>query len=211
MSSPAKLHSLSCSALWPCVLLASVVALVGCKKLHHTDLTPLDQAGMYFNSVEQLRQLGVTEPEVAQLVPARQAGLTDQTCIALVQIVHGRHEQFNDGQAVAGLLGAGLEERSVLELERLDQLGLWSGEAQAMRLSGLSDQVILAVAMRRAAHQPVVSSPKVTALQNAGLSEKQILADIDGGITDSQADAVIAERTNAAGGHGFVRQRGRRR
>lgn len=211
MSSPAKLHSLSWSALWPCVLLASLVALVGCKKLHPADLTPLDQAGMYFNSVEQLRQLGVTEPEVAQLVPARQTGASDQTCIELVQIVHSRHEQFNDGQAVAGLLGAGLEERSVIELARLNQLGLWSGEAQAMRLSGLSDKVILAVAMRRAAHQPVLSSAKVAALQNAGLSEKQILADIDGGVTDAQADAVIAERTNAAGGHSFVRQRGRRR
>lgn len=211
MSSRRKLHSRSWPPQWSCVLLASVAALVGCKKLHRTDLTPLDQAGMYFNSVEQLRQIGVTDAEVAQLVPARQAGVSDQTCIQLVQIVHSRHEQFSDGQAVAGLLDAGLAESSVLELARLNQLGLWSGEAQAMRLSGLSDEVILAVAMRRAAHEPVLSSAKVTALQNAGLSEKQILADINGGTTDAQADAIIAERTNAAGGHNFVRQRGRRR
>ena len=165
---------------------------------------------MYFNNVEQLRQLGVSDSEVAQLVPARQAGVTDDTCIELVRIVHTRHQPFTDGQGVAGLVGAGVAENSVLELARLNQLGLWSGEAEALRLSGLSDQVILAIARRRAAAQPVLSSAKIGALKNAGLSEAQILADINSGISDEQADKIIAERNYAAGGHSFVRQRGRR-
>ena len=192
-------------------MLLAVVALTGCKKLHLTDLAPLGQAGMYFADVEQLRQLGVSDTEVAQLVSARQAGVTDGTCIELVRIVHMRHRLFTDGQAVAGLVHAGIEENTVLELARLDQLGLWSGEALALRLSGLSDSVILAVARRRAAAQPVLSGAKVAALKNAGLSEAQILIDINGGIGDDQADRIIAQRNYAAGGHSFVRQGQRRR
>ena len=166
---------------------------------------------MYFNNVEELRQLSVTDSEVAQLVSARQAGVTDESCVELVHIAHMRHQLFTDGQAVAGLVGAGLAENTVLELARLNQLGLWSGEAQALRLSGLSDTVILAIARRRAAAQPVLSGPKVAALKNAGLNETQILGEINSGISDEQADRIVAERNYAAGGHSFVRQGRRRR
>jgi hypothetical protein len=69
--------------------------------------------------------------------------------------------------------------------------------------------VLLAIARRRAADQPVLSSAKVAALKNAGLSEAQILADINSGIDDAQADRIITERNYAAGGHSFVRQRRR--
>jgi hypothetical protein len=197
-------------AAWPVCILLAASSLAGCQKLHRTDMTPLVQAGMYFNNVEQLRQLGVSDGEVAQLVAMRQAGVTDETCIELFRIAHMRQQLFTDGQAVAGLRGAGLAENSALELARLNQLGLWSGEAQALRLSGLSDQVILAIARRRAAAQPVLSAAKVAELKNASLSEAQILADINSGISDEQADRIIAERDYAAGGHSFVRQRRRR-
>ncbi len=166
---------------------------------------------MYFSNVEQLRQLGLADSEVPQLVSLRQAGVTDDACIELVRMAHAQHQLFSDGQAVAGLLNAGVDEKTVLELARLNQLGLWAGEALALRLSGLSDQVILAVARRRAAAQPVLSSVKVSALKNAGLNEAQILADINSGISDQQADKIIAERNYAAGGHSFVRERGRHR
>jgi hypothetical protein len=200
------------AASWPLCILA-IAGITGCQHLHRTDLTPLDQAGMYQTSVEQLRQLSVSDSEVAQLVPARRAGVTDDTCIALVRIVHTRHQPFTDGQGVAGLVTAGVGENSVLELAQLNQLGLWSGEAEILRLSGLSDQVILAIARRRAASQPVLSSAKIGALKNAGLTEPQILADINSGISDEQADKIIAERNYAAGGHNFIheiRQRRRR-
>jgi hypothetical protein len=166
---------------------------------------------MYFSNVEQLRQLGLSDSEVPQLVSVRQAGGTDTTCIELIRIAHMRHQLFTDGQAVADLASAGVAEKTVLELARLNQLGLWAGEAQALRLSGLSDEVILAVARRRAAAQPVLSSVKVSALKNSGLSEAQILADINNGTSDAQADKIIAERNYAAGGHSFVSERRRRR
>jgi hypothetical protein len=194
---------------WPACALLFAAALTGCKQLHPTDLTPLNQAGMYFTNVEQLRQLSVSDSEVAQLVPAHQAGVSDDDCIELIRIARSRNQPFADGQAVAGLLNAGVSEKSVLELDHLDQLGPWSGEALVLRLSGLSDQVILAIARRRVADQPVLSSAKVSALKNSGLSEAQILADINSGISDAQADRIIAERNYAAGGHSFVRQRRR--
>lgn len=191
--------------------LLAALGLGGCKRLHHTDLTPLDQAGMWSSSVDTLRQFQVNDAEVRQLALARQGGLSDDACVSLVRIAHGRQGAFTDGQAVAGLFGAGLAEDSILELARLNQLGLWAGEAEAMRLANLSDQVILTVARRRAAGEPVLSSAKVADLRNAGLSDKEIIQDIENGTTDEEADAIIARKNYAAGGHSFVPNRGRRR
>ncbi len=53
-----------------------------------------------------------------------------------------------------------------------------------MRLAGLSDQVILAVARRRAAGKPVLSGPSLTQLKNAGWNEAELLSLIDRGATD---------------------------
>jgi hypothetical protein len=174
-------------------------------------MTQLNQAGMWFNSVEQLRQLHVTNQEVQQLVVARQAGLTDPACVELVRIAHGREEPFAGGQSAAALLEAGFREASILQLARLNQLGVWSGEAQAMRLAGLADSVVLAAAARRAAGQPVLSSRKVADLQNAGLTQKEIINEVNRGATDAEADEIVFRRNYAAGGHSFVHQRGLRR
>ena len=184
----------------------------GCGKLKRSaDTKALDQAGMWFNSVSELQQLGVTDVEVQQLLPVRQAGASDATCIELVRIAHERHQAFADGPAIANLVDAGFQENSVLALARLDQLGLFTGEAEAMRLAGLSDGVVLAVAQRRAEGKPVLSSAKIADLRNAGLSEKEILAQINSGATDAQADDLIYRRNYLAGGHSFVHQTGRRR
>jgi hypothetical protein len=191
------------------VLLAAL-AFSGCQKIHQSDMMPLNRAGMDFGSLEQLRKIGVSDSEVAELVPVRQSGITDDACLQLVRLAHERHQSFTDGQDVAGLRGAGLRQDSILELAQLNQLGLWTGEAEVLRLSELSDQVILAVARRRAAGEPVLSSAKITSLKNAGLSESQILADINSGMNDQQADKIIADKNYAAGGHSFVRETRRR-
>ena len=191
-------------------LLAASLTLGGCKKIHRTDMTALDTAGMGFTNVEQLRQIQVTDAEVQQLAIVRQSGFTDQTCIELVRIARGRNQPFADGLTIAGLAGAGFQESSVLTLARLNQLGLWAGEAEAMKLAGLSEEVILDVARRRAAGLPVLSSAKVAALRNVGFSDAQLMPEIDQGITDTQADEIIARRNNAAGGHSFIHQTGRR-
>src|ERR1700680_4178140 len=126
-------------------------AVTGCSNARHTDTTPLDQGGVYFQGVEQLRQFKITNPEVQQLVVARGAGLDDASFIELariarLRIARARQQPFAAGDTVAGLLGAGFKQDSVLTLARLGQLESWAGEAQALRLSRLSDDVILAVA-----------------------------------------------------------------
>jgi hypothetical protein len=84
-----------------------------------------------------------------------------------------------------------------------------AGEAQIMKLAGLSDEVILALARRRNAGQPALSSAKAAALRNVQLTNAQILDAVNRGTTDAQADAIIAQRTRAA--KTFIRQRGTRR
>jgi hypothetical protein len=192
-------------------LLGLLLALPGCKSAPpKTDSTPLEQAGMYFDGIQQLHALNLSQGEVAQLAQARQAGLTDQDCVDLINLARRRDQPFQDGDGVAGMMRAGLQEKSVMTLAHLNELGPFAGEAQAMKLAGLSDDVILAVARRRNAGQPALSSAKAAALRNAALSNAQILDDVNNGFTDAQADAIITQHERAGGGHGFVHQAGTR-
>lgn len=186
-------------------------ALAGCGNARHTDTSALDQGGAYFQGADQLRELKVTNPEVQQLVVARGAGLDDASCIELVRIARARQQSFAAGDTVAGLLGAGFKETSVLTLARLGQLESWAGEAQVLHLSGLADDVVLAVARRRAAGQPVLSTRKIADLQNVGLNQTELIAEINRGASDAEADDIIMRRNYYAGGHTFVHQRGMRR
>src|SRR5574337_1621961 len=154
-------------ALIAALLLAALFPS-GCKHLRQTDMRPLDQAGMWFRSVEELRRLRVTDAEVAELVKVRQAGVSDDACVELMRIARARQQPFSSGDSIAGLRRVGVEESTVLELARLDQLGLWVGEAQAVRLTGLSDRVLLAVARRRAAGRTALSGRAIAKLKNAG-------------------------------------------
>ena len=94
----------------------------------------------------------------------------------------------------------------MLELAHLNQLGLWAGQAQALRLAGLSDKVILAVAQRRSQNLPVLSEKTLGELNNAGVSDAAIQDMVQNGVTEEQASYYIAQRQRAAGGHGFVYQ-----
>ena len=133
-------------------LLASLFLLAGCSKVHQTNMSPLDTAGM---------------------------------------------------------LGAGLKESSVLAIVRLDLLAEFAGEAQAMRLAGISDDVVLNIARRRAKGETVISGSRLAGLRNVGYSNVELVAALDRGITDKQAQEAIARHTN--GPRTFVHQAGRRR
>ena len=78
-----------------------------------------------------------------------EAGLSDPSCVVLIKLARSRHKPFDDGQSIADLLATGSSEQTVVELAHLNQLGLWAGEARALRLAGLSDKVIVATAQRR--------------------------------------------------------------
>ena len=165
---------------------------------------------MWSNSVSELRTLNVSNAEINELTKARQGGLSDPSCVELIRLGRSRQQPFSGGQSIADLLAAGSSEQTVLELARLDQLGLWAGQAQALRLAGLSDKVILAVAQRRSQGLPVLSGEKLGELKNSGASETVILDFIQKGITEEQASRYIAIREHKAGGTGWVYQ-GRRR
>jgi len=193
--------------------LAVALALLfvpACKKVRRADTRALDQAGMWFNKIEELRQMEITDAEVAELAKVRQSGVSDAGCLELMHLARARKQPFATGDAIANLRRVDVSEATILELARLDQLGLWVGEAQAMRLAGFSDQVILAVARRRAAGKPVLSGPSLTQLKNAGWSEADLLSFIGRGTTDEQAAQMVAAHQRAITPSGFVRQRGRR-
>jgi hypothetical protein len=198
--------------LWLGLLLALLLPLAACKRAEQTNTQPLDDAGMWFNSVSELRSMNVSNAEISELAKARQAGLSDPSCVELIRLARSRQQPFSGGQPIANLLSAGSSEQTVLELARLNQLGLWAGEAQALRLAGLSDKVILAVAQRRSQGLPVLSGETLGKLKNAGANDTAIVDMVRKGITEQQASNYVAQREHTAGHQGFVYQgHGRRK
>jgi hypothetical protein len=191
-----------------CVLFFSI----GCHQHPLTDYRPLDQAGMWSSGLEDLKKLNTSDSEVAQLVKAKQARLSDDTCVALVAAAHEKKHPFISGESTANLAGAGYSEDQILQIAKADQLDTISGDAVALRLIGLSDSFVQYILQRRLQGHPTVSSPEIARLKNTGLTEKKILDQIKSGLTDAQADREIAAREAArdGAGAGFVRIRGRR-
>lgn len=194
------------------LLLALSALLVGCKQHPLTDYRPLDQVGMWSDSVEQLKKLNVSDSEVLQLVTLKTAGISDDACIQLVSMAHDRKEFFVSSSSVKSLAGANFSEAQILELARAGQLDTLSAEAVTLRLIGLSDSTVQMVLHRRLANQPTMSSGEISRLKNTGLTEKQVVERIQNGMTDAQADKEIALR-EAQRNHantGFVRVHGRK-
>ena len=191
----------------PCgFLLASIALFSSCKPAQKPNTEQTDQLAMWLDSVPQLKTMNISNAEVAELTKAHQAGLSDPSSVVLIQFARDRKLPFADGQAIADLLNAGSSEATVLELARLNQLGLWAGEARAIRLAGLSDKILLAVAHRRSQNLPVISGQKLAELKNTGVPDAKILEMIQKGDTDGTATKYIAQRERAAGGHSFVYQ-----
>lgn len=201
---------LSCSAgfrqLSRGAVLACLALLCSCKSAPKPDTDQADQMAMWLDSVPQLKSLGVSNAEIIELNKAHQAGMTDAASVVLIQSARARKQPFADGQSVTDLLNAGSSEQTILELARLNQLGPWAGEARAIRLAGLPDTVILAVARRRSQSLPVLSGEKLGELKNTGVSDATILEMVQKGDTDATATKFIAARERAAEGHKFVYQ-----
>lgn len=186
-------------------LLAVAVVLAACKPAQKPE-DEASQVALWLTSVPELKPLNVSNAEFAQLSKAHEAGLSDPSSVTLIKLARARQKPFTDGQSIADLLNAGSSEQTVIELARLNQLGLWAGEASAMRLAGLSDKIILAVAKRRSQNLPVLSGGKLAELKNAGASDAVILDMVEKGVSEASASGYIAQRQRAAGGHGFVYQ-----
>jgi len=176
-------------------LLAALVLLAsGCHSIPPVDTKPLDAVGMSYDSIRQLAALQITTSEVAEVAAARASGLSDATCVALFKIFRDRKQPFDAGEDAAGLFRAQVSEETLLELARLNQLGLSAGEFQAMRLAGLSDATVLAVARHRALNQPVLSGASLAGLKNVGVRESTLLELARRGVPDSKASEITSLR-----------------
>jgi len=194
------------------LVFGALVAASGCKQHPLTDYRPLDQAGMWSDNVEQLKALNTSDAEVAQLVRLKQAGVGDDSCVALVDAAHQHQHLFLSGDSAGSLARAGFTEQQILDIAKADQLDMVSGDLVTLRLIGLSDPTVQMLLRRKLAGQPTLSSGEISRLKNTGLTEKQIVEQIQSGMTDAQADKEIAlrEATRNHANTGFVRVRGRR-
>jgi hypothetical protein len=185
---------------FPATRLALICALalfgsfVGCSYFQPVDTAPLDAAGMNYSAIKQLKELRISTAEVAEMARVRQSGFSDSSCVALLQIYRDQKKPFADGEAVATLFQSGLAESTVLEIARMGQLGPSSGELVAIRLVGLPDSVVLAVARRRSAGAPVLSGASLGKLKNTGMRAQTLAVLIDRGVPDSQTGAILSER-----------------
>jgi hypothetical protein len=187
------------------LLFAAIVLLSSCKSSPKADAEQTNQMAMWLDSVPELKALGISNAEVNELKKAHEAGLTDPSSVALIKLARERHTPFTDGQSIADLMNAGSSEATVVQLARLNELGIWAGEARAMRLAGLSDRIILAVAERRSQGLPVLSGEKLAEVKNTGASDATLLDFVQKGISDKSASDYIAQR-NRMSGHQFVYQ-----
>lgn len=196
------------------VLLGVLVLLrtSGCDRHPLTDYRPLDRAGMFSSNVEQLKALNTSDAEVAQLVKLKQAGISDDACVTLVSEAHRRLHAFASADSAVNLSRAGYPQSVILEIAKIDQLDIISGDAVMLRLVGLSDSAVDMILHRHLRGQPTMSAAEIGRLKNTGLTEKQIIERINQGMTDAQADreAAVREATRNHSGTGFRRVHGRR-
>jgi hypothetical protein len=174
------------------VLLA--VSFSECKRLEYVSTQPLDDVGFTYSVIQDLRRLDINNAEVSELVKAKNGGISEQACVDLVKVERDRKQRFSSGADLAQLRSAGVGDPALVELLRLNQLGSWIGEAEAIRLAGISDRVVLAVAHRRAEGKPALSGGSLTKMKNAGLSEPTIYELTVRGLTDTEAEDLAARR-----------------
>jgi hypothetical protein len=197
-----------------CSLLLGVclLAVAGCKTQPKTDYAPLDQSGMWSSSVDQLKNLNVTDLEIAQLSKLKRVGASDDLCLALFKTARDHHHDFSNADAAIQLSQAGYSDEQILEMAKSDQIDILSGEAITLKLIGLSNSTVQAIIHRRIEGLPTLTSEQIGRLRNTGMSEKQILDLVNQGLSNDQAEKLIASR-EANRNHsntGFVRNRGRR-
>ena len=171
------------------MLFVALFATAACKR--SADTKPLDQAGVSYSTIQNFQELAVSEDEVAQIVKARSGGISDRVCLELLKLARSRGAPFAEGFAAANLRSAGMGEENILELGRLNHMGVWAGEAHALLLAGFRESTVMELARRRAKGLPTMNSPSLAKLRNAGYSEDRILDAIRNGVTDSEVDNAV--------------------
>jgi hypothetical protein len=184
-------------AIAACVFFV-LLSVAGCQKVRYVDTKPLDKAGMEFSSIETLKAMNPTDAEIAEVAKAKMGGLSDKTCIELLRISRTQGQSVDFADPADGLVQAGMTEREILELDSMKQLGLGYGELQAMRLTGLSDAVVMEVARRHAAGKQALSGVSLARLKDTGLSQAALFELVHRGIPDAQVPGIVAMRRKKA-------------
>jgi len=192
--------------------LAFAPLLAGCQSHPFTDYRPMTEAGFYSGTIEDLKKLNVTDLELPELIRLKQAGLTEQTIVALVRIAHEHQHSFSATDAVRNLAGANFSEPRILQIAQTDKLDSIGGDAVMLHVVGLSDPTVQWLLDRRLKNVPTMSVNTIAALKNTGLGEKDIVYRIQNGMTDAQGQAEAAARQKSlAHSHtGFTSIRGRK-
>ncbi len=173
---------------------AMAVYFSGCTKLQPVDTSALINTGMNDQAVQQLDSLKISTAEVGEIAEARQSGLSDDDCVAIYKIYKSRHQAFDAGDAVAGLMQVGMSGSDVIELAQLSQLGLDWGELQAMKLAGLSNAIVMEEAQQRSDGKSVLSGAMLARLKNTGVHESTLLKLVQRAIPDSEGRQILAAR-----------------
>ncbi len=186
--------------------------LGGCQKHVQTDYSSLDQSGMWSSSLDEVKALKPSDLEIAQLTKLKHAGASDDLCLALLKAARSHNHEFSNADSAMDLSRAGYSDAQILEMAQSDRIDILSGEAVTLKLIGLSNPTVQDIIHRRILGVPTLTSEQIGRLKNTGMSEKQILEIVDQGLSDQQAETLIAQR-EAVRNHsntGFVRVRGRK-
>jgi hypothetical protein len=180
-------------------LLAIVIIFcAGCSRLKPVDTSPLVNSGMNYGAIQELTALKVSTAEVGQIAEARQSGFSGDDCVEIVKIYRSRNQPFNAGHAVSGMMQAGMNDANVLELAKLNELGLGWGELQAMKLAGLSDAIVMEEARQRANGKSVLTGATLARLKNAGVRESTLLKLVERAVPASKGGEIVAYRRRGA-------------
>ncbi len=183
--------------LLPAKLAAAVLLLLvcaGCKNVRYIDTKPLDQAGMDYSAIQEMKGLSPTDEEIAEVAKAKMGGLSDHACIELLRISRAQNQRAEFADVADNLVQVGMTEDDILALARMRQLGVPSGELQAMKLTGLSDAVVMEVARRHAAGKQALSGVSLAHLKDAGFSQAALFELVRRGVRDDQVTTIVALR-----------------
>ena len=180
-----------------CVML-SLFALVGCDAFRLLDTDALDHAGVSYDAIKELKALHISQAEINEIAKVRRSGLSDSECVTLLRTSHLRNQPFTDGDAIAGLYQSGVSESTVMALVNLDQVGMGSGELQAIHLAGLPDEVILAIARDRANGKSTLSGAELGTMKNLRIENSTLVQLVQRGTPESDGPRIISDRRRGA-------------
>ncbi|HYK39809.1 MAG TPA: hypothetical protein VEU98_07270 [Candidatus Eremiobacteraceae bacterium] len=180
---------------YPALVLFAFIA--GCESHPLTDYRPAVAAGIFSGTIENLKKLNASDVELTEVIQLKKAGISEDTILTLVRIAHDHRHPFTASSSVTSLAGANFSEARIVQIAETDQIDSIGGDAVMLHVIGLSDPTVQMLLDRRLKNIPTMSVGTIADLKNTGLTEKDILYRIHGGMTDAQGEAEAAARQKA--------------